>query len=415
MIGGGMIAEGGFGCVFHPALQCSEKNDVLDETEYISKIVKRDFSSENEMKISKKIRSMVFQTSLEWSDFFNVAVEECDMDISKIESKEKNKCESFSRYPNAMFINLKMPYIEGKTLSDHLKDDSLTDKSRFQTFQRGYIQLLISLEKLITAGVVHNDIKSGNIIFSEEKEKPIIIDFGLSFIVDKDSGLYPIKSLDEKLYKKYFYVYAPDYYIWAPEIHLLNYLIHNNPYPDKDKIEQIAHEIVLQNPIFQKYFSVDFRHQYKKSLITQFTQLINCFPTTSVGRLGLLNKIIASSWETWDNFSLSMFYIKFLAFSHGKKEFFKNKYVEKLLEILLINISPISNSRVSPKKSRRSFQDWLIDGGPDVFSAITDHVNNIGGKNAKLYRKSIANNSIKMQALSRNLVRKKGKVFKKKR
>jgi serine/threonine protein kinase len=412
MIGGGMIAEGGFGCVFHPALQCSEKDDVLDDTEYISKIVKRDFSSENEMKISKKIRNMVFKTTLEWSDFFNVAVEQCDMDISKIESKEKNKCESFSRYPNSMFINLKMPYIEGKTLSDHLKDDSLTDKSRFLTFQRGYIQLLISLEKLIKGGIVHNDIKSGNIIFSEDKEKPIIIDFGLSFLMDKGSDLYPIKSLDDEIYKKYFYIYAPDYYIWAPEIHLLNYLIHKNPYPDKDKIEQVAHEIVLQNPIFQKYFSVDFRNRYEKSLITQFTQLIKCFPTTSVGRLKLLNKIIADSWKTWDNFSLSMFYIKFLAFSHGKKEFFKNKYVEKLLEILLINISPISNSRVSPKKSRRSFQDWLIDGGPDVFSAITDHVDNIGGKNSKLYRKSITKNDSKMRALSRNLAVKKTRAGK---
>ena len=39
MIGGGMIAEGGFGCVFHPAIPCS--NDEDDEDEYISKIVKK--------------------------------------------------------------------------------------------------------------------------------------------------------------------------------------------------------------------------------------------------------------------------------------------------------------------------------------------------------------------------------------
>ena len=44
MIGGAMIAEGGFGSVFHPAIPCS--SDEGEEDEYISKIVKKDFNSE---------------------------------------------------------------------------------------------------------------------------------------------------------------------------------------------------------------------------------------------------------------------------------------------------------------------------------------------------------------------------------
>ena len=63
----------------------------------------------------------------------------------------------------------------------------------------------------ITAKIVHNDIKSGNILFDRTIENPIIIDFGLSFEVSQKSGLLPVKNFDEKNLYKYFYIYAPDY------------------------------------------------------------------------------------------------------------------------------------------------------------------------------------------------------------
>ena len=88
MIGGAMIAEGGFGCVFHPAIPCS--HDEGDEDEFISKIVKRDFNSDNEIQIADKIRKIN-----KWRSYFNVVTNSCATEISEIDAKEREKCESF--------------------------------------------------------------------------------------------------------------------------------------------------------------------------------------------------------------------------------------------------------------------------------------------------------------------------------
>ena len=176
MIGGAMIAEGGFGCVFHPAIPCS--NDKEEEEEYISKIVKKDFNSENEIMIADKIRKIN-----NWRSYFNVVINSCDTDISEIDAGERDKCESFKKYPEKDFVILKMPYINGSPLAVHLSDDSLNDKQRQKENLQGYIFLLEGINKLINANIVHNDIKSGNILFDISIESPIIIDFGLSFEV----------------------------------------------------------------------------------------------------------------------------------------------------------------------------------------------------------------------------------------
>ena len=189
MIGGAMIAEGGFGCVFHPAIPCS--NDKEEEEEYISKIVKKDFNSENEIMIADKIRKIN-----NWRSYFNVVINSCDTDISEIDAGERDKCESFKKYPEKDFVILKMPYINGSPLAVHLSDDSLNDKQRQKENLQGYIFLLEGINKLINANIVHNDIKSGNILFDISIESPIIIDFGLSFEVSEKSGLFPVKNIN---------------------------------------------------------------------------------------------------------------------------------------------------------------------------------------------------------------------------
>ena len=100
MIGGAMIAEGGFGCVFHPAIPCS--TDEGEEDEYISKIVKKDFNSENEIKMADKIRKIN-----NWRSYFNVVTNSCDTDISEIDAGERDKCESFKKYPEKEFVILR--------------------------------------------------------------------------------------------------------------------------------------------------------------------------------------------------------------------------------------------------------------------------------------------------------------------
>ena len=382
MIGGGMIAEGGFGCVFHPAIPCS--NDEDDEDEYISKIVKKDFNSENEIKIADKIRKIN-----NWRSYFNVAINNCDTDISEIDASERDKCESFKRYPEKEFVILRMPYIRGSPLAIHLSDESLNDVSRQRQNLQGYIFLLNGINKLIKAKIVHNDIKSGNILFDKPTQSPIIIDFGLSFEVSQKSGLLPVKNFNEKNLYKYFYIYAPDYYLWAPEVHLINYLLHISRYIDKDTLKNIVNDIVDKNKILKKYFSQSFTSAYKKALLEEFTLLLNKYSNP----LDLINILIKDGWYTWDNFSLSIFYIKFIRFTYGRQPIVENKYILALFELLVNNISPFMKRRLTPLNTIKKFSNWLENSGASGGQAIINY-RKIQGKNPKLYVKNLVTNDI---------------------
>ena len=65
MIGGGVISEGGYGCVFHPKITCNGKQ--TSNTNYISKIQKDNFYSNNELYISSIIKSIIIGIFLSMS------------------------------------------------------------------------------------------------------------------------------------------------------------------------------------------------------------------------------------------------------------------------------------------------------------------------------------------------------------
>ena len=221
----------------------------------------------------------------------------------------------------------------------YLAAPELNENQRFQGNFEGYIHLLQALDLLIQHRIVHNDLKSGNILFSYKKEKPIIIDFGLAFKMELKGGKVQMACLkNEKLYR-YFYIYAPDYYIWAPEIHLINYLLHNSQTKilSDDEIKDIANTIVEKNPILKKKFSNEFQKKYKDGLIKQFKSYLD----NSSSFISILTSIL-KTWHTWDNYSLSIFYLKQISFSFGEQPFFANNYVTHILELLLLNISPFS-------------------------------------------------------------------------
>ena len=378
-----MIAEGGYGCVFHPSIPC--KPTEKPNEEFVSKIVKYDFNAENEIFIGKQIEKIK-----SWSSYFNIITHDCaPVHISQIKTEEKDKCESFSRSPNSMFVILNMRYIEGLPFGKYLAAPELNENQRFQSNFEGYIHLLQALNFLIQHHIVHNDLKSGNILFSYKKEKPIIIDFGLAFeMKNNEGGLLDLKDAkNEKLYK-YFYIYAPDYYIWAPEIHLINYLLHKSQTKILSDIEihDIADTIVEKNPILKKKFSQDFQKKYKDRLFIQFKSYID----NNSNFISLLNSIL-KTWYTWDNYSLSIFYLKQLSFSFGDQPFFDNNYVRNILQLLLMNISPFSKKRLPPKKTIKIVYNWLHK--KDTFEKNLEDVfefQNIVKKNPKLWETAVS-------------------------
>ena len=49
--GGGFLAQGGYGCVYYPEVNCQGKD--TNNKNFLSKIVQRDFSADNELILVK--------------------------------------------------------------------------------------------------------------------------------------------------------------------------------------------------------------------------------------------------------------------------------------------------------------------------------------------------------------------------
>ena len=91
MIGGKKIAEGGYGCVFHPEINCKAKETT--NKKFISKLQFLDFSARNEIAIGSYLNSK-FNNDKEHPLLNNFApvVSSCNVDKSKFKKNILNQC-----------------------------------------------------------------------------------------------------------------------------------------------------------------------------------------------------------------------------------------------------------------------------------------------------------------------------------
>ena len=68
-----------------------------------------------------------------------------------------------------------MEYVEGETLSDHLKRKGTLTESELKTI---LLPLLAGLIEVHEAGILHRDIKPGNILLRAADGSPVLVDFG---------------------------------------------------------------------------------------------------------------------------------------------------------------------------------------------------------------------------------------------
>ena len=332
MVGGGVISEGGYGCVFYPKLMCSGKS--TSNTKYISKIQKENFFSDNEVYISSLIKEIP-----NFENFFNVVLSSCKVSLSKISKNEISKCKNtLEGVKSAVLFNLK--YINNKNLYSILTNKKLliyhlTDDNTYSAKHNIYIiintfkMILASLNKLINHKIIHFDLKPDNILYDTDRNIPIIIDFGISINKDK---------LEPATYKKHFYVFFPEYYIWCLEIHYICYLLHVNNSPNEDDINEICNDYVNNNPVL-KMFSANFIQKYKDLCVKSLLQWIG------KDHLKVIEKLLQFS-DTWDLYSVSIIYLTII-YHWGVRGFNNNKFMIELSKLLLQNIHPFSNQRYS--------------------------------------------------------------------
>lgn len=366
MRGGGVISEGGYGCVFYPKISCSGKTTT--NTKFISKIQRKNFFSQNEIYISSLIKKISNN-----ENFFNVITDSCDVSLKKISRVDMKSCASTLKGVNtAVLSNLK--YIDNKNLFSILTEKRDTGDETIKhiifIITTTYKMTLRSLDLLNKSNIIHNDIKPDNVLYDLDRNIPIIIDFGIS--IHKD-------LLTPETYKKYFYVFYPEYYIWCLDIHYICYLLHVNQKPQKDEIEEICDDFIKNNKALGG-FSPDFLNKYRHMCVKALSRYIG------ENHLTVIKKLLKHT-ETWDLYSFSIIYLVILEYWYIRG-FENNSFIIELSQLLIENIHPFPEKRNTVSKTIEKFSGILYThinnkNISDIINNVDDNYNMIQSKITK--------------------------------
>ena len=334
MIGGELLSEGGYGCIFRPEIGCDGK--IIENSDYISKIQIYDKSAVKEIEIGKIIKEIKG-----YKNRYAPVLSNCFVNISELESLD-NKCSIINRKGNNKFILLKILYIDGTDFLNFLIQQK-NSKHILNNIINGYNHLLKSIQLLIENEIIHFDLKGDNIMFNKKMNLPVVIDFGLSVKIEK---------LNIQNLKKFFYVYSPDYYIWCLEIHYLSFLVNKEKTPNLFESKEMVETYISKNTAL-KNFSKDFQNRFLNLCMKQVLEY------NKIDRIKCI-KYLLKFWKTWDNYSLSVLYLKSIYYLNiGGYE--KNNFISFFCEILLKNIHPNPNYRLSINETLKSFNGFLLD------------------------------------------------------
>jgi serine/threonine protein kinase len=315
-----MIAKGGYGCIYYPGFKCNG-SESKDKT-LISKIQNDNFTGKNEGDISRTIKKI-----RGYRDRFRIIESSCVLELKKISSKKIEECDILKK----TVILSKMEYVKHKNIFLMLMNEKNTDLIGKKVYSviYSYLYIVESIQKLGEIGVIHFDLKPDNILYDERRELPIIIDYGISINMN---------ILDESLYKKYFYVYFPQYYVWCIEIHYICYLLHVNTSPSKNDIREIC-ETCISNNYALRLLSPKFIKKYTKMCVDYYLSFQG-------KKYRDVIKTLLKTSNTWDNYSISLIYMTGIEYIYFLN-FEKNQFVIKLMQLLVQNIHPNPTKRTT--------------------------------------------------------------------
>jgi len=210
--------------------------------------------------------------------------------------EEAEPLDNASNASNASnYVSYKIRYV-GK---DHLGN---CPRIHVQTHMEVHTHLLKSLEKLAEATVVHYDLKANNIMMDDVYHRLIIIDFGISFMVD-DLRREP---MDVSAHRRIFYNDYNKYPPWCIEIVLMSYLVQRTDFdPDRPvtpenvaEMQEVCRGFLQQ--VYKKFGgSPTPTTPLEKELESLWTSMVNQPTQAWVKRLTM-------NVYSWDNYALAM-------------------------------------------------------------------------------------------------------------
>lgn len=284
-----LLSRGTYGCIFKPALTCKGG---IDQENFITKIQKQTTLSNRELAISEKIKKIK-----DYNQYFAPILKTCTISVANISGDEIKKCDFMTN--NKQIISNKLRYVGKNTLEEYIIQLLRTRPALYiETVYDSFFYLLNSIRVLFASNIVHFDIKENNIMYDEREDKPIIIDFGISF----DTKMVQ-NQLDEVFYTEGF-----DYPPWCFEIAMCSYIVNSNKKMDEkihiEKMKEKALFFIKSNSIFGLF---------PENETTEYITNINHY-IENHGKLTYKEFIheLCKSMDSWDIYALAVTYIKIL-------------------------------------------------------------------------------------------------------
>ena len=336
-----LLSQGGYGCVYHPALTCNGKAESSKKN--VSKLQRKDWAAKNEIEIGKLVKKIKH-----YSEYFLPITSSCDIKVSSVDNKLVKDCKVISKRPDADFVLMKMDYLENISFTEYLKSRGEANSHLLLKIVESYNNLASSLKKLSDIDVVHHDLKLDNILIGSKYQLPIIIDFGISL------NMKDISETDDRL-KDYFYVHAPDYYPWSLDVHIINYIVQVRSDDDYgpinfEELKDIADEYCKGN-LALDVFSESFREEYNKKCYSYINLLVG-------KKNNEILRILLNNYKSWDIYALSIIYLRLLGYIFNNK-YPKTKFLAEFIQLNLINISPNPNERMSYQDAIKYIDDLI--------------------------------------------------------
>ena len=326
-----LYTQGSYGCIYKPGLTCKGK---LDSKKFIRKIQKENKSSQHEKIIGDLIKKIKH-----YKDYFAPVIDSCPISINTIENEEIKKCEIMND-TSEKYVSYKIRYVGKSTLADYLSHIYRTAHKLFlkQLFST-HIDILDEIILLNKHSILHLDLKENNIIMDEVLNKPIIIDFGISFCKT---------DLNDSNMEEYFFTYQ-HYAPWCYELNLINCIINTIATKEngvdmkttpinKTDLDAISLKFIQDNKFLQMNFNKEELDAFKVALST--------FNDSLQGKMlkEIIDLLITYS-NTWDNYSVAIIY--FLILKDNKLDAMNAKLLKDYVGLLKGVILSTPDKRVT--------------------------------------------------------------------
>ena len=341
-----LLGQGGFGCVYYRGFS---PNGAMLSGEYITKITRREKS--REVRIGKLVSKLP-----RYGEFFAVVLKVENVELASVDDAEHllAKCDIVKKQnngPDEKFQLLTQMYVPGVMFVE------LASMPKYGSSFSNLLNVLISCREHLLLGIarlqteariVHFDIKAENVVFNTLAKNPVIIDFGLSFVMDdvvralSDGGY--VDDYDRvAVLRQFFYGFFPDYSAWPVEVHIVCWIVaetgsraydpNPNPNPGADggrRAVAVLSAEALQSLIsayisghaFIKYQPEAYKTACYERFMARYTQ-------SAVGRPGLdviREYVKHDAWKQWDLYAVSVMFLDVLEIARHRLGSFPAEY-----------------------------------------------------------------------------------------